>query len=152
MTGKLPMVDILVVEDSPDDSELTIRAIKQGSKNVNVIHMWNGEDALDFIQSKSSIGVGHLRLIILNLNLPRLDGSELLKKLRNLEITRTTPIVVLTSSEESKKINEAYRLGANSYVIKPTRFEEYIHKVSSVSYYWSVINVWDGNGTTTTKN
>jgi two-component system response regulator len=135
-------IDVLVVEDNPDDSELTMHAVKRGNKNAHIIHMWNGAEALDFLQSRISLGIGRLRLIVLNLQMPKIDGFELLIKIRAINITRTTPIVILTASEEESKIKEAYHLGANSYVIKPTRFEEYVDKVSSITHYWSVINEW----------
>lgn len=135
-------IDVLVVEDNPDDSELTLHAVKRGNKQANIIHMWNGDDALDFLQSRTELGIGRLRLIVLNLRMPKIDGFELLSKIRAIDITKTTPVVILTATEESNKISEAYRLGANSYVIKPTRFEDYMDKVSSITHYWSNINEW----------
>jgi two-component system response regulator len=135
-------IDVLVVEDNPDDSELTLHAVKRGNRDAHIIHMWNGVDALDFLRSRISLGIGRLRLIVLNLQMPKIDGFELLIKIRAISITKTTPIVILTASDEESKINKAYRLGANSYVIKPTRFEEYVDKVSSITHYWSVINEW----------
>jgi two-component system response regulator len=146
-------IDVLVVEDNPDDSELTMHAVKRGNKNAHIIHMWNGVEALDFLRSRISLGIGRLRLIVLNLQMPKIDGFEVLAKIRTINITKTTPIVILTASEEASKIKEAYRLGANSYVIKPTRFEAYVDKVSSITHYWSVINEWSewsGNNPATT--
>jgi two-component system, response regulator len=135
-------IDVLVVEDNPDDSELTMHAVKRGNRNAHIIHMWNGDDAMDFLRSRISLGIGRLRLIVLNLSLPKIDGFELLAKIRATNLTKTTPIVILTATEEESKITEAYRLGANSYVIKPTRFEDYVDKVSSITHYWSTINEW----------
>jgi two-component system, response regulator len=137
-------VNVLVVEDNPDDLELTIHAVKRGNKNANIIHLSNGEEVLDYLQKVIDQGnpSEDIKLIMLNLRLPRMDGLEVLKRIRENLITQFIPIVVLTSSEDESKINEAYKLGANSYVIKPTSFELYMDRVSSVTFYWSTVNTW----------
>jgi two-component system response regulator len=133
-------IEVLVIEDNPDDSELTVHAIKRGNPKAHVIHKWNGLEALEFVSS--SAHPFSLHLIMLNLGLPKIDGIEVLEKLRSMELTKATPVVILTASEEISKIIAAYRHGANSYVIKPTRFETYIDTVSSITYYWSSVNAW----------
>ena len=137
-----PKIKVVVVEDNPDDHELTIYAVKRGNKQANIIHLWNGVDMLDYLQTYINHGepVELIKLIMLNLRLPKMDGFEALKKIRENPITKLIPVVILTSSEDENKISEAYQLGANSYVIKPTSFELYVNRVSSLSFYWSNIN------------
>src|SRR5262245_53978254 len=131
-------IEVLVIEDNPDDSELTIRAVRQGNPYAHIVHKTNGQEALQFISTAGQ--TDHFQLIMLDLGLPLMDGLAVLKKLRSMEATRTTPVVILTSSEKDSIINAAYKLGANSYVVKPTRFESYIDAVTSVTQYWSGVN------------
>jgi response regulator RpfG family c-di-GMP phosphodiesterase len=137
-------VNVLIVEGSPDDSEITIQAVKRGNKNANIIHLWNGKDLLDYVQDhlNQCKPIDDIKLIMLNLKLPKMDGFEVLKKLRENPVTKYIPIVILTSSEEEHKVSEAYKLGANSYVIKPTSYDLYMERVSSLAFYWSNINTW----------
>lgn len=131
-------IDIVIVEDDPDDWELTVQAARQANNKVNVIHFRDGPDVLDFIHETQS--ESNLALIILNIGLIRSDGLEVLKHIRENEITRFTPVVIFSGSEEEHKIKQAYELGANSFVIKPTAFEEYEKFVSSLTFFWSVVN------------
>src|ERR1051325_8226780 len=96
-------IEVLVIEDNPDDSELTIHAVKRGNRNAQIIHKWNGEEAISFIKSKVSIA--QLVLIMLNLRLPKIDGFEVLRRIRDIESTKTTPVVILTASEEAANIS-----------------------------------------------
>jgi two-component system response regulator len=158
-TKNYERVNVLVVEDNPDDWELTIQAVRRGNKNANIIHLWNGEEVLDYLEQFISLGRSStdIKLIILNIRLPKMGGLEVLKRIRGNTITQFIPVVILTSYEEESKINEAYQLGTNSYVIKPTCYDLYLERVSSVTFYWSTINTWPTDffwstaATTTTK-
>lgn len=142
--GNYEGVDILVIEDDPDDSELTLSALQKGNHKIRVIHLWDGVEALKLLFDKNSNpgqqALDQLKLILLNLNLPKLNGLEVLKKIRENVLTKTTPVVILSSYRRESTIAEAYRMGANSYVVKPTRFDAYMHTVSSLAFYWSVVN------------
>jgi two-component system response regulator len=135
-------IDVLVADDNPDDSELTIQAVKRGNKNATIIHLRNGEEVLHYLRNAIKQKSCNIRLIMLNLGMPKIDGFEVLRKLREIEETKFTPIVILTALEDESKISKAYKLGANSYVVKPTRYESYMEKVSSLAFYWSMVNTW----------
>ncbi|HEU5290986.1 MAG TPA: response regulator [Cyclobacteriaceae bacterium] len=140
--NKLKPVNVLVVEDNPDDSELTLFAIKKGNKNANVIHLRDGSEVLDFMTRTDKLEsvASNIKFILLNLSIPKIDGLEILKKIRENEHTQFIPVIIFSSSEEGRKINQAYELGANSYVVKPARYENYVDEVSLMSFYWSTIN------------
>ena len=143
--GKDKQIDVLLVEDNLDDTELTIYALTSGNDRLHLEHFTNGEDALDFIfQNKTYWGQpvnDHLKLIILDLNLPsKLGGLDIVKKIRSDEKTKSIPIVILSSSHDEKDIHGAYALGVNSYVIKPNEFDGYVKKVGSLASYWSTVN------------
>jgi two-component system response regulator len=138
-------VEILIVEDNPNDAELTIRALKKNNLANHIFVAENGEEALDFIFSR---GVYEnrdkskaLKVIFLDLKLPKVSGLEVLKAIKANESTRMLPIVIITSSKEDPDIQEAYALGANSYVVKPVDFDSFIHAISSAGLYWLIINV-----------
>jgi two-component system response regulator len=137
-------VEILLVEDNPDDAELTIHALKQGNSNVNFLHINDGVEALNFVFEKKSYENKRiqkdLRLVLLDLKLPKIDGLEILKKIRENDSTKSLPVVILTSSREKKDIITAYSLGVNSYVVKPVEFEFYVHVVKTITLYWNTIN------------
>jgi two-component system response regulator len=140
-------VDVLLVEDNPDDTELTVHALNEGNKTLRLLHLKDGVEALNFIFGKQSdngkdngkLQTG-LRLVLLDLKLPKLDGLEVLRKIREDERTRTMPVVILTSSREKRDIAEAYKLAVNSYVVKPVGFDNYVKTISSIAFYWSQIN------------
>jgi|SRR6478609_2764695 len=136
--------DVLLVEDNPDDTELTTHALIEGNKSLHLLHLKDGVEALNFIFSKKSYEnhkvQNELKLVLLDLKLPKLDGLEVLRKIREDERTRTLPVVILTSSREKRDITEAYKLGVNSYVVKPVGFDNYVKTISSLAFYWSVVN------------
>ncbi len=125
-------VEILLVEDNPSDAELTIRALKK-NKLTNDIH-WvkDGEEAILFIFGKDEKTITKPKVILLDLKLPKVDGLEVLKKLKGNEKTSTIPVVVLTSSNEEKDIIESYKIGVNSYIVKPVDFEKFVKRLKNV--------------------
>ena len=142
MTGHSE-VEILLVEDNPSDVELTLRALKARNLANQVFVARDGAEALEFFFGERSplrdIGVAP-RVILLDLKLPKVDGLEVLRRLKGDERTRTLPVVVLTSSKEEPDIAAAYRLGANSYIVKPVDFEAFARAVSEVGLYWLLLN------------
>lgn len=138
------LIDVLLVEDNPDDSELTIHALNIGVKGIQLLRLKDGVEALNFIFAKkdfeNQLIKNHLKLVLLDLKLPRLDGLEVLRKIREDEKNRTLPVVILTSSREKRDIDAAYSLGVNSYVVKPVGFDNYVKIISSLAYYWCSVN------------
>jgi two-component system, response regulator len=137
-------VEILLVEDNPSDAELTIRALKKHHLINNLVHVKDGEEALDFIYAQGQFshraGLNNPRLIILDLKLPKVDGLEVLKKLKGDPLTEMIPIVIMTSSREERDVIEGYRLGVNSYIVKPVEFENFVRAVADLGLYWMVLN------------
>ncbi len=137
-------VEILLVEDNPTDAELTLRAFKARNFANQVFVARDGAEALDFFFGDGShplrdIGVVP-KVVLLDLKLPKVDGLEVLRRLKSDERTRTIPVVILTSSREEPDIAAAYRLGANSYIVKPVDFEAFARAVSEVGLYWLLLN------------
>ncbi len=137
-------VDILLVEDNPHDAELTLRALKKHNLANQVYVARDGEEALDFLfatgPSSSGIKCNRLKVILLDLKLPKVSGLEVLQKLKSDERCRTVPVVVLTSSQEDQDIQECYKLGVNSYVVKPVEFEAFAKTVADLGLYWMLVN------------
>jgi CheY-like chemotaxis protein len=135
---------ILLVEDNPDDELLTMRALKKNGVLNEVVVARDGVEALDYLfasgaHSGRDMGVMP-QLILLDLKLPRVDGLEVLKRLRSDERTRLLPVVILTSSREQQDMLDGYGLGANSYVRKPVNFEQFVKAVEQLKLYWLVLN------------
>ncbi len=140
----LEEVDILLVEDNPTDAELTMRALKKKNLANQIVWVKDGEEALDFIFATGKFSHRDVRnfpkLILLDLRMPKVDGLEVLQKIKADERTSRIPVVVLTSSQEDRDIVESYKLGVNSYVSKPVEFDEFIEAVSTLGFYWMLIN------------
>lgn len=137
-------IEILIVEDNPNDATLMMRALKKNHLANNIKICEDGEDALNYLFNKGKYEgtVDHtaLRVVFLDLKLPKIDGLEVLKEIRKNEITRKLPVVILTSSKEDPDIKSAYDLGANSYVVKPVQFEDFVKAVSQLGMYWLILN------------
>ena len=135
---------ILLVEDNPSDEELTLRALKKSNIANNVVVVRDGAEALDFLFGSANEQAGKEPLtpavVILDLKLPKVDGLEVLRRLRADERTALLPVVILTSSDEQKDQLESYRLGANSYVRKPVNFDEFVNAVQQLGLYWLLLN------------
>lgn len=137
-------VDVLLVEDNADDAELTMRALRKKNPASAVVHLKNGEEALDFIFCKGPYGARDIqdipKLILLDLKMPKVGGIEVLKKIKQDYRTKVIPTVILTSSKEEVDIMESYNLGANSYFVKPVDFKDFADTISSMSQYWLELN------------
>ena len=138
------MVDILLIEDNPNDVELTMRALKRNHIVNNIQVIMDGAEALEyfFASGKYSGRDTNLKpkLVILDLKLPKVDGLEILRKIKNDEATKTIPVVVLTTSKEESDIVSSYKLGANSFIVKPVDFEKFITTVKELGMYWLLLN------------
>ena len=136
--------DIVLVEDNSDDAELTLRALRKTGIASSIIHLRDGEEALDFLFCKgawSGRDAGHLpKLILLDLKMPKVDGIEVLRRVKSDARTRGIPVVLLSSSNEERDIARSYQLGVNSYVVKPVEFESYLKAVSDTGLYWLLHN------------
>lgn len=131
---------ILLVEDNPDDEMLTTRALRRGriANPIDVAH--NGEEALRYLDNHADAPATLPSVVLLDLKLPKIDGLEVLARIRTDDRTRLLPVVVLTSSSEERDIVESYSLGANSYVRKPVGFDQFMEAVSQLGLYWVLIN------------
>jgi two-component system, response regulator len=137
-------VEILLVEDNLNDAELSLYALRKFKIANRIHHARDGAEALDYIfgseMDVTRPPVQTPRLILLDLKLPKVDGQEVLRKLKANEATRTIPVVVLTSSREERDIIESYNLGVNSYIVKPIDFEQFTEAVRDVGLYWLLLN------------
>jgi len=135
---------ILLVEDSPDDVDLTLRAFKKNNITNQVIVAHDGVEALDYLRGTGMYAGRDVRqlpvVVMLDLKLPKIDGMEVLRSIRQDELTRLIPVVILTSSAEQKDLVEGYKLGANSYIRKPVDFERFIEAVNILGLYWTLWN------------
>lgn len=135
--------EILLVEDNVNDREFTLRALAKNNFSKNVYVVKDGEEAIEFV-----FGTGRyadrgpllLKVIFLDLKLPKLNGLEVLKKIKSDNRYKTIPVVMVTSSREDSDIQESYTLGANSYIVKPIEFDDFVAALSHVCFYWMVLN------------
>ena len=137
-------VEILLVEDNPTDAELTLRALKKNNLANRVQVVTDGAEALEFIFASGAykgMDINHKpRVILLDLKLPKVDGLEVLRRIKSDEQTKNIPVVVLTSSREEKDRVESYSLGVNSYIAKPVDFNQFTKAVSELGLYWLLLN------------
>ena len=136
------VVEILLVEDNLQDAELAIRALKKNNLAHHIHHLRDGAAALEFLfpPHAPSLTNNSLRLILLDLKMPKVNGLEVLRRVKGDVRTRTIPVVVLTSSKQEHDILTAYQAGANSYVVKPVAFDEFSRTVSQFGLYWLSLN------------
>ena len=135
--------EIILVEDSESDAEIVLRALKRANITNTVMHLPDGEKALEYFFEKTAFKnrPGSIpKLILIDLKMPKINGLELVKKLKQDETTKSIPAVVLTSSKESKDIIEAYKLGANSYLVKSADYESFSKLIVNAVYYWLMVN------------
>ncbi len=137
-------VEILLVEDNPTDAELAIRALDKNKIANKLVWVKDGAEALDFVFANGAYanraGQSEPKVILLDLRLPKVDGMEVLRKIKQDPRTRTIPVVVLTSSKEDRDVAESYELGVNSYISKPVGFDEFAKVVSDLGMYWLLVN------------
>ena len=138
-------VDILLVEDDPNDVELILRTLKKYNFGNQVYVVKDGEEATEFIfgtgaYAERTASSKNPKVILLDLKLPKVSGLEVLKKVKADERTKEIPIVVITSSKENVDLKESYKLGVNSFVIKPIKFDDFAAAISQVGLYWMVLN------------
>ena len=138
-----PPVEILLVEDNPGDHRLTKEALHEGKVYNNLHWVKDGVEALEFIHctgTYSERGRRHPKLILLDIKMPRMDGIDVLKRLKSDESTRMIPVVMLTSSAEERDVVESYRVGVNSYLVKPVDFGEFVEVVAHAGLFWALMN------------
>jgi CheY-like chemotaxis protein len=144
MTNEVKEVEILLVEDNPTDAELCIRALKKSNLANSLVWVKDGAEALDFLFATGEYSGRSVtcppKVVLLDLRLPKVDGMEVLRRVKADERTRAIPVVVLTSSKEDRDIAESYQLGVNSYISKPVEFDAFAKTVSELGLYWLLVN------------
>ncbi|HEV8538631.1 MAG TPA: response regulator [Bacteroidota bacterium] len=135
-------IEILMVEDNPHDAELALRALSKYNLSNKVFHVKDGAEALEYVFADGTYikRDGQPKLILLDLKLPKVDGLEVLRQVKSNERTKIIPVVILTSSKEERDIVESYRLGVNSYIVKPVDFEKFVDCVRDLGMYWLLLN------------
>ncbi len=137
-------VEILLAEDNESDAEITIRALRKNNLANKLVHLKDGADALDFIFAEGSYAHRDIqntpRVVLLDLKMPKVNGIEVLQRIKSDSRTQKIPVVMLTSSKEDPDIQTCYKLGVNSYVVKPVTFEEFVKAVSELGLYWMLLN------------
>lgn len=133
-------VDILLVEDNPNDAEMTIKALAEKRLANRVLHLKDGAEALDFLFGAAGTATAALKVVLLDIKLPKVDGMEVLAKMKADERLKLIPVVILTSSREERDVVESYRLGVNSYIVKPVDFEQFANSVQELGLYWLLLN------------
>jgi two-component system response regulator len=137
-------IDILLVEDNASDAELTIRALKLKHIVNKIVHLKDGADALDYLYAEGVYEgrntANRPKMILLDLKMPKVNGIEVLRKIKSDEKLRSVPVVVLTSSKEDPDIKTCYDLGVNSYIVKPVGFENFLKAVGDLGMYWMLLN------------
>jgi two-component system response regulator len=141
----LNAVDILLVEDNLNDAELAIRELKKHNFTNNLYHVNDGEEALDFIFATGAFATNRNatsppKLILLDIKMPKISGIEVLQKIKSDDLTKSIPVVILTSSKEDPDIKICYQLGANSYIVKPVNFEGFAEAIKNLGFYWLLLN------------
>jgi len=134
---------ILLVEDDPQDAELALNALRSADPPPNVVHLRDGAEALDYLFRRGAYASRESSapaVMLLDLKMPRVDGLEVLRQVKNDPELKSIPIVVLTSSREEKDVCQTYALGANAYVVKPVRFQSFLEAIRGIGAFWAVLN------------
>lgn len=143
--NKNELVDILLIEDSLGDAEMAMRSLRKNSKVQNLVHLEDGAEAIDFIFARGEYTDRDAqktpKLIILDLNMPKVNGMDVLEKIRSDQRTKRIPVVVFTSSKEDSDVKKCYDLGVNSYIVKPVEFNEFTETIFSLGQYWLGLNL-----------
>jgi CheY-like chemotaxis protein len=138
-------VEVLLVEDNTVDAELTIRELQKHNMANNLVHLRNGKDALDFIFATGKYAgkreIQHSpKILLLDIQMPKVNGMEVLQKIKTDPRTKAIPVVILTSSKEHPDVQKCYDLGANSYIVKPVNFEGFAEAIKNLGFYWLLLN------------
>lgn len=138
-------VDVLLVEDNLSDAELTIREFRKNRLANNLVHVKDGEEALEFLFAEGKYaGLRDSsyppKVVLLDIQMPKVNGIEVLKKMKADDRTKSTPVVILTSSKEDPDIQQCYTLGVNSYIVKPVNFERFAEAIRNLGFYWLLLN------------
>lgn len=140
----MKQVEILLVEDTPADAEMTLRALSRKNLANKVHWVKDGEEALEFMFRTGAYAArdpaSTPKLVMLDIKMPKVDGIEVLRRLKADAATRTIPVVVMTSSNEERDVMESYRLGVNSYIVKPVQFDAFMETVAKIGMYWVLTN------------
>ena len=134
---------ILLAEDNPKDVELTLTALAENHLANEVVVVCDGEEALDYLLRRGRFALraeGNPAVVLLDLKMPRVDGLEVLRRIKSDDTLKSVPVVMLTSSREERDLVESYRLGANAYVVKPVGFEQFVEAVREVGVFWAILN------------
>lgn len=131
-------IEILLIEDNSDDAELTIRALKKRNLANNLLHINDGEKALEYLFGEGNNN--YPKLILLDLKMPKVDGLQILKKIKGDKDKKVIPVVMLTSSKEERDIVETYNLGVNAYIVKPVQFDKFLEAVDQLGLFWLLLN------------
>jgi two-component system response regulator len=131
-------VEVLLIEDNPDDAGLAIHALKKINLANSLLHLHDGEEALIYLFSSELTGIP--KVILLDLKMPKVDGIEVLRRLKSDEQRKIIPVVVLTSSKEDTDILESYKLGVNAYIVKPVDYDKFVKAISEIGMFWLVMN------------
>ncbi len=144
MADPVQQVEILLVEDNPSDAELCVRALKKHNLANKLVWVKDGAEALDFVFGTGAYEGRSVsdkpKVILLDLRLPKVDGLQVLRRIKADDRTKIIPVVVVTSSKEDRDVTESYKLGVNSYISKPVGFEEFAQTMSRLGLYWLLIN------------
>jgi len=137
-------VEILLIEDNPIDAELTMRSLKEANFVNKLYWVKDGQEGLDFLYRTDAYAArdddDHPKLILLDLKMPKVNGIEVLQRIKSDERLRSIPVVVMTSSNEQSDITESYQLGANGYVVKPVEFGAFVEAISKIGMFWLMVN------------
>ena len=144
MSSTVDDAEILLVEDNPNDVELTLRALQKQNLDTKVFVVRDGAEALDYIFASGNYASRKFearpKVVFLDLKLPKIDGIEVLRRVKSDERTRSIPVVMLTSSHEERDVTESYKLGVNSYIVKPVDFSSFAQAVGQLGVYWNRLN------------